>query len=346
MRYYYPDDSLSLLSRVVTVILFAILFAPFCIGMYRLLGPFQFSVDTFVGWIEHPILRGLFALCGGVFAWRLLNPLRRRQPVSYSTVPGGIHAKQVYLFVHRDDEDDAPERLFSDDDEDPNLSISELTPERLDHILNGHGDQADEDNDDEEHEASPSADDDDFDVDDDTSASPSSAPAAAPQSNGTLTLELVPKSCWYSNLRSVLSGDQWSSIRKSVYRAAHNRCEICGGRGPKWPVEAHESWSYDNTRKVQRLESIRALCPDCHEVKHFGLARIRGRAVQALKHLMKVNRWGQSEANAHIYSSFNEWEERSRLSWSIDLSHLTEFGFAPEEIDALEKLERPIGNIH
>src|SRR5688500_8134041 len=46
-----------------------------------------------------------------------------------------------------------------------------------------------------------------------------------------LTVELVPRTCWFSNLRSELSQDEWDRLRRSVYERAGNRCEVCGGKG-------------------------------------------------------------------------------------------------------------------
>ena len=104
-----------------------------------------------------------------------------------------------------------------------------------------------------------------------------------------LTIELVPKTIWYSNLRSELSKAEWDRLRKIAYRKADYHCEICGGQGPKWPVECHEIWEYDDQNSVQTLKGLTAICPDCHRVKHIGRAQIMGEYDLALKHLMKVN---------------------------------------------------------
>ena len=57
-----------------------------------------------------------------------------------------------------------------------------------------------------------------------------------------LTIELVPKTAWYKNVRSEVSKDRWDELRKECYRNANYKCEVCGGTGPKWPVECHEIW--------------------------------------------------------------------------------------------------------
>ncbi len=65
-----------------------------------------------------------------------------------------------------------------------------------------------------------------------------------------LTVELVPRTCWFSNLRSELSKEEWDRLRRPVFERAGNRCEVCGGKGTQHPVECHEVWEYDDERLV------------------------------------------------------------------------------------------------
>src|SRR3989344_4305266 len=74
-----------------------------------------------------------------------------------------------------------------------------------------------------------------------------------------LTIELVPRSCWYSNVRSNVSEATWSRLKSLCFRAADYRCEICSNRGPHHPVECHEIWHYDDHRLIQRLDRLVAL---------------------------------------------------------------------------------------
>jgi hypothetical protein len=150
-----------------------------------------------------------------------------------------------------------------------------------------------------------------------------------------LSVELVPATCWFSNVRSACSKAQWDKIRKRVYLEAKHVCEVCGGVGPKHPVEAHEIWSYDDLNQIQKLVGMIALCPDCHQVKHFGLAQVNGKGEIALKHLMKVNEWTVKRAEAYIKTALKRWAERSEKKWKLDISHLSEYG-----IDTSESKER------
>ena len=137
-----------------------------------------------------------------------------------------------------------------------------------------------------------------------------------------LTVELVPSTCWFTNVRSHVPKATWDRLRHQVAAAAGRSCEICGGRGRRWPVECHEEFSYDETHQVQRLERLVALCPACHSVKHIGMAAIRGRRRQAVAHLAKVNGWSVADAEFYIEAVMEQWARRSRHQWTLDLSVL------------------------
>lgn len=68
-----------------------------------------------------------------------------------------------------------------------------------------------------------------------------------------LTIELVPNTCWYSNVRSNVAKKDWDTLRYHTYKQASHRCEICGGVGQQHPVECHEIWDYDDQQHIQTL---------------------------------------------------------------------------------------------
>jgi hypothetical protein len=144
-----------------------------------------------------------------------------------------------------------------------------------------------------------------------------------------LTIELVPRTCWFSNVRDQVSRADWDRIRRQVYERAGKCCEVCTGRGRRHPVECHEVWEYDETAQVQRLVRMIALCPACHEVKHIGLAGLKGRGEQASAHLAKVNGWTPQATARYIDQAFAIWEERSGRTWSLDVSALAAYGTDP-----------------
>lgn len=140
-----------------------------------------------------------------------------------------------------------------------------------------------------------------------------------------LTIELVPASSFFNNLRAILTKSQWDVLRKKVYKLANYKCEICGGVGKKHPVECHEKWEYDDTTRVQKLVGLYALCPDCHSVKHIGFAALNNKLDKAIKHFTKINNLSDKEAATYIQNAFVIWEERSKHEWDLDLSWLKEF---------------------
>ena len=140
-----------------------------------------------------------------------------------------------------------------------------------------------------------------------------------------LTVELVPKTCWYSNVRSNVSTAEWDRIRKQVYQKANHVCEICGGVGKRHPVECHEVWAYDDEKHIQKLVRMTALCPACHSVKHLGRALAVGIFEDALGQLMRVNGIGYLEARQYTQEVFAKWKERSQHKWKLNIDHLVEY---------------------
>lgn len=133
-----------------------------------------------------------------------------------------------------------------------------------------------------------------------------------------LTIELVPKTGWNKNLRSMLSDTEWDRVRRETYTSAGYRCEICGGVGDRHPVECHERWEYDDEKHVQRLVGLVALCPLCHMAKHLGFAEMKGRMEDVAAHMMAVNGWTRDQFEEHRRKAFEVWKKRSARSWAVD----------------------------
>lgn len=137
-----------------------------------------------------------------------------------------------------------------------------------------------------------------------------------------LTIELIPKTSFHANLRKLVRRIEWDNIRKTSYRKAGYKCEICGGTGTRHPVECHEIWDYNDENYTQTLKGVIALCPLCHEVKHIGFAKMRGNYQRALSHFCKINKIGKDEAERYILEVFRVWRERSLHNWDIKLDWL------------------------
>ena len=138
-----------------------------------------------------------------------------------------------------------------------------------------------------------------------------------------LNFELVPDSCWYSNLRSALPKEVWDKIRKKAYARANGKCMICGA--PTARLEAHEQWEYDDKTCVQKLKNVVAVCRPCHEVIHIGRTQLMGREKEAVEHFMKVNGCTYAEYRKALGEANERHRERSRKDWQLDLSELPEF---------------------
>jgi hypothetical protein len=152
-----------------------------------------------------------------------------------------------------------------------------------------------------------------------------------------LSIELVPKTCWFSNVRDHVATESWNIIRFAVYKKAGYECEICGDQGPKWPVECHEVWDYNDDTWIQKLIGFQALCPLCHKVKHIGFAGYSGNAEPAVKHLMKVNRWAPSETKRYLKEVFEIFWNRSTHDWKLDLGLLDQLGVPTFEDERMKK---------
>ena len=153
---------------------------------------------------------------------------------------------------------------------------------------------------------------------------------------GRLTVELIPRTLFFSNVRTLLPKKYWNIIRKDSYDKAENKCEICGDNGKnqgyKHNVECHEIWDYNEEKKVQKLLGLISLCPKCHQVKHFGRTSAIGKQAEAFKHMENVNNWNHKDCVDHLKVAMSEWMERSKYQWLIDLSYLNEKYEIPKKL--------------
>ena len=137
-----------------------------------------------------------------------------------------------------------------------------------------------------------------------------------------LTIELVPRPCWYFNLRSELTTEEWDALRRSTYKRAGYKCEICGSTGDKHPVECHEIWEYNDENKIQTLRGLIALCPMCHSCKHIGRSAMVGKRGECVAHMRMINKWSTEDTEWYIHDTFRIWKERSRHEWTLNLHYL------------------------
>ena len=137
-----------------------------------------------------------------------------------------------------------------------------------------------------------------------------------------LTIELVPSTSWYKNLRKRMSRVEWDRLRKGVYAEYNHRCGICGIDNST--LHCHEIWEYDDHNHKQRLAGFIALCILCHHVKHIGRAGLlasRGELdfEKVVDHFMKVNGCDRKTFEKHKNQASAQFRERSRHEWQVDL---------------------------
>lgn len=144
-----------------------------------------------------------------------------------------------------------------------------------------------------------------------------------------LAIELIPRNCWGTNARSYVAAHDWNMIKDHTVYATLCRCQACGVSGNTWLFDCHEVFEYDDTTRTQKLTALMALCRSCHEAKHYGLARRRGRGAEALAHLRKVNGWNAAEAAEYVVEQFEICAWRSNFLWVLDLKLLDQrFGIS------------------
>lgn len=147
-----------------------------------------------------------------------------------------------------------------------------------------------------------------------------------------LFIDMIPKTSYFKNIRTIFSKDDWNIIRHYIYKRVNYRCECCGCYRNKF-LEAHERWSYDFENKIQKLERIIALCRLCHLSTHYGFSKNKKNFYKINEHLKKVKKINDEELENHIKQSYDLWKERNKIKWIIDYSIISNSGFNLIPID-------------
>jgi hypothetical protein len=144
-----------------------------------------------------------------------------------------------------------------------------------------------------------------------------------------LFVDMVPETCWFTNVRTCVCAQDWERLRRMITRRAGQACEICGATEDRalgrW-LEAHERWAYNQNTGVQALRRLICVCSDCHLSTHLGYANVTGHANEAIAHLRKVTGMTDTQVADHVSAAGDLWTHRSRRVWALDLSMLTDAG--------------------
>ena len=145
-----------------------------------------------------------------------------------------------------------------------------------------------------------------------------------------LFIDMIPSTCWFTNVRSCIHPSDWDRVRNHVYERASYTCECCNintkEKTENGGLEAHERWEYDDIEKTQILRRIIALCHQCHQSTHMGLAGILGKSGEAETHLQKVRGFTTNELKLHKNTTSSLWRYRSGFSWRLDISIISQNG--------------------
>ena len=69
----------------------------------------------------------------------------------------------------------------------------------------------------------------------------------------------------------------------------------------------------------------------------MGKANVDSRLDAALAQLAFVNGWTEAQCRNHARAAFDRWEQRSHMTWQLDLAWLTRHGIESIEISAAER---------
>lgn len=139
-----------------------------------------------------------------------------------------------------------------------------------------------------------------------------------------LNFQLIPDGCWCLNLRTLLPKSAWELIKEDAKLRSGGKCFYCGKKTER--LDAHEVWSYDEKKGIQKLDNVVAVCKDCHSVIHIGFTQLKGNVERAESHFMKVNGCSYAEFRQALNLANAEHKRRNLISeWKQDLTWLKKF---------------------
>ena len=149
--------------------------------------------------------------------------------------------------------------------------------------------------------------------------------------SNTLYIDMIPKTTYFKNVRSLFTDCDWNLIRHHIYERVNNKCECCGKKRMKY-LDAHERWEFDEEKQIQKLVRIIALCKLCHSATHYGHSRRTKNIEKINSHIKKINNYNDDELKTHIDNSYKIWKERNKIKWKLDFSILINSGFKIREL--------------
>lgn len=142
--------------------------------------------------------------------------------------------------------------------------------------------------------------------------------------NRKLKIELVPESLWGFSLAKALPKKLWDIIRKDAISRSDGVCCICGAKSKI--LHGHETWSYNEQTKVQKLENVIAVCPLCHSAIHLNRSYVVGDFKRAEDQYMKVNGVSYAQMKQDLKQANEDNLRRSQIyDWTQNFDWLRRF---------------------
>lgn len=160
--------------------------------------------------------------------------------------------------------------------------------------------------------------------------------------NIKLELDLIPKPCWYLNLRKIFTREEWQMVRDNICSISNtnNKCSICGEYSNPLNLvnkylEAHEVWEYEELDyglgiyKI-KLNNILPLCTMCHRSKHYGHSQLMGWSKSVDEHIKKINGFTDEALQLYLKNEVGLYYTRSNAIKHaiLDLSKLNDLGYS------------------
>lgn len=146
-----------------------------------------------------------------------------------------------------------------------------------------------------------------------------------------LAVEPIPAGSRRASLANLMPRGQWDHLRRSVYRKARYRCQICGREGRLY---CHEIWQYNEETAYQFLRGFEALCRDCHDTRHlFFISDARRRAI-LFRHFLTVNRVTREQGIQHLVDVYRQQQKLNQRKWIVN------YGEYNWQISATESMQQ------
>ena len=130
-----------------------------------------------------------------------------------------------------------------------------------------------------------------------------------------LSVEPTPARSRRASLANLMPRVQWDCLRRSVYRKAHYRCQICGSEGKLY---CHEIWQYNEETGYQFLRGFSCLCKACHDVKHIFFVRDSWCRASLFRHFLTVNRVTREQGIKHLVDAYRQQQGLNQRDWIVN----------------------------